>query len=181
MSTEHGKSLNAADLAAARRFIAQFNGEADGRHNSTAFAQRQTETKPVQEEKTNELPVAYQPMHEGLRFVDGFQRYMQNLYHMARIRNAAREAILELLSDFRHEAFTLEAVAEGQFLNIAPRVRPAWTDCEIGDYCQISGVEFEIYNSQQRQVMLVPFERLPRDFEWCGARPGMTSNTRTFQ
>jgi hypothetical protein len=43
--------MNAADIAAARRLIAQFEDRADGRHNSTRLAQRDTELRPAVSEQ----------------------------------------------------------------------------------------------------------------------------------
>ncbi len=58
MSNE--RSMNCADLAAARRLIAQFEDRADGRHNSTNMpGARPTELRTQTEERPNDLPCTY--------------------------------------------------------------------------------------------------------------------------
>lgn len=133
MSTDHGKSLNAADLAAAKRFIAQFNGEADGRHNSTMHPSRQTELETISREQYDSVPRGMWGMPQA------FWDYLGQLYLERKRSEMFGRALQKCVRKFNRTAYELDIHSVVQTgMDVASRVRLDSSDCQIGDYCQMT-------------------------------------------
>jgi hypothetical protein len=118
--------MNAADIAAARRLIAQFEDKADGRHNSTNVpALRPTELPPPQKEGLNDLPVTYRPKPSD--FPAGFEW----------MAFGGLRAVLDI---------PLPLIANTS-------IKASWQDCAVGDYAEKINDPFTNFDEWLGQIL----------------------------